>query len=148
VILVAMRQQRANTDVPARDSSLEVLRGMSVVAGFGLLAFAVPLYVAPVRVGAHWPWPLTPLLARVVASWLALIATAQLWCAVDLRRRHEAFIPYSALAAWCLLLLAIPALHHSQMKPLGSAMIIYLSGLTALLGLAIYGISRSDASAL
>jgi len=147
-ILVAMHQQRANTDVPTPDSSLDVLRGISLVGGLVLLAVAVPLYVAPVRFGAHWPWPLTPLLARVVASWLALIATAQLWCAVGLRRRHEAFIPYSALATWCLLLLAIPALHHSQMRPLGSALIAYLAGLGALLALAIYGIARADSHAI
>jgi hypothetical protein len=147
-VAVAMRQQRAITEAPPPDRSLYTLRAASLVAGLLLLVLAALFYAAPARFGAYWPWPLTPLSARVVASWLAMIATAQLWCAADLRRAHEAFIPYTALAVWCVALLAIPALHHGELTRTGPVLIAYLAGLGALLAIAGYGIARADRSAL
>jgi hypothetical protein len=147
-VAMAMRRQRAITERPAADRSLGVLRSASLLAGVALLVIAALFYLAPARFGAHWPWPLTPLLARVVASWFAMIATAQLWCAADLRRAHEALIPYTALAVWCVALLAIPALHHGELTRTGPVLIAYVAGLGALLALAAYGIARADRSAL
>jgi hypothetical protein len=142
-IVVAMRRQRMITEVPSADRSLYALRAASLVAGLVLLAIGALLYVAPARFGAHWPWPLTPLLARVVGSWLAMIATAQLWCAADLRRPHEAFIPYAALATWAVTLLAIAALHHGELTRTGAPLFAYVAGLGALLALAVHGIACS-----
>jgi hypothetical protein len=88
------------------------------------------------------------LLAQVIAAWLAMIATAQLWCAADLHRRHEAFIPYAALAAWCVALAAIPALHHAELRRTGPALIAYLAALGAPLSLLVYGIVGADRSSL
>jgi len=147
-IVMAMVQQRAITDVPEPDPSLRPLRVASLVVGALLAVFAASFFVAPARLGSHWPWPLTPLMARVVASWAGLIATSLLWSAADLRRPHEAFIPYAALATWGVLLLAIPALHHDEMTRTGTPLVIYLTALAAVLALAAYGISRSDRHAL
>jgi hypothetical protein len=142
-IVVAMHRQRRITDVPSVDRSLHALRAASLIAGLVLLTIAALLYIAPARFGAHWPWPLTPLLARVVASWLAMIATAQLWCAADLRQPHEAFISYAALATWTVTLLATPAIHHGELTRTGSPLFAYVAGLGALLALAVYGIACS-----
>ena len=52
-------------------------------------AGAVALYVAPVEVGEHWVWAVTPLLGRAVAAWYALFGTMLLTFAVGLRRPFE-----------------------------------------------------------
>ena len=51
-----------------------------------MLVGAIALFVAPVELGKHWLWPLTPLLARAVAAWYALFGTMLVSCAFGLRR--------------------------------------------------------------
>jgi hypothetical protein len=142
-VLVLARRQRAITVRPATaDPGLRLLRFLSLVCGSVMLAGAIALFAFPGDVANVWPWPLTPLLARAVAAWIAMIAAALLWCAYDLRRRHEAFIPYATLGAWCLALLALPAWHSEQLTRTGSPLAIYIGSLTFLLGLAGIGIAR------
>jgi hypothetical protein len=106
-----------------------------------LLAGAVALYAAPVDVGKHWPWPLTPLLGRAVAAWYALFGTMLVTCALRLRRASEAVIPYATMAAWCVLLLALPLLHDVSRS--GADFTLWLIGMLALLALAAFALARS-----
>jgi hypothetical protein len=140
--------QRAITDVPAADQRLRALRALSLAAGLVLVIGAILLFAMPVELGEHWPWMLTPLLARAVASWYAMVGTALLWCAVGLRAPGEVFIPYATLATWCIGLLLIPALHSDEMTGTDAALIAYLAVMGALLALAGYGLARADRSSI
>jgi hypothetical protein len=133
---LVLRQRRAAGAEPARESRLRAVRVLSAVAGALLLAGAVALFAAPVDLGAHWPWTLTPLLARAVAAWYALFGTMLLTCAAGLRRPAEALIPYATLAAWSVLLLALPLLHPDDVH--GGALWLVL--MVALLALSGYGL--------
>ena len=80
------RASAANADAepagrPAAATSLRVVCGVFGVAI--LIAGAIALFVAPVDLGKHWLWPLTPLLARAVAAWYALFGTM-----LSVRDRH------------------------------------------------------------
>jgi hypothetical protein len=148
-VVILGRRQRANTIRPATaDPRLRLLRGLSLAFGAVMLAGAVALFAFPTDLGRHWPWPLTPLLAQAVAAWIAMIAAALLWCAYDLRRTDEALIPYATLGAWCLALLALPALHSGELTRTGAPLLIYLGGLIALLVLAAIGVARAGRRAL
>jgi hypothetical protein len=114
--LLAARQRRVAEAEPAADPRLRAVRVVSAVVGAALLAGAVALFAAPVELGEHWPWPLTPLLARAVAAWYALFGVMLLSCAVGLRRPAEAIIPYVTLAAWSVLLLALPLLYSDDVR--------------------------------
>jgi hypothetical protein len=105
------RQHRDAEPPRPADPRLLPLRVLSGIFGAGVLAGAVALYVAPVSVGEDWLWPLTPLLARAVASWYALFGVLLLTHAIGLRRGSEGLIGYATLAAWCVLLLVLPALN-------------------------------------
>jgi hypothetical protein len=59
------------------------------VLGSVLAAGGVALFVAPVALGELWPWPITPLLARVVAGWYLLFGSGLLTAAVSVRRYFE-----------------------------------------------------------
>jgi hypothetical protein len=109
------RQERAAPPAPPAHPGLRPLRIASALIGALVLAGSAALYVAPATVGELWPWPLTPLLGRAVASWYALIGTALVVCAWSLRRPSEALIPYATLLAWSLLLLALPVLHAGDL---------------------------------
>ena len=143
-VVILARRQRAITIRPAiADPRLRLLRVLSLVFGAAMLAGAIALFAFPADLGRDWPWPLTTLIAQAIAAWIAMIAAALLWCAYDLRRTHEAFIPYATLGAWCLALLALPALHAGELTRTGAPLLSYLGALIALLALAVLGVTRA-----
>jgi hypothetical protein len=148
VVVLSARQRAITLRPMLADPRLSLLRALSLVAGLALGAYGIALFAFPTSLGAHWPWPQTPLLAQADASWLAMIAAALLWCAHDLRRASEAFIPYATLGAWCLALLALPALHADDLTHTGAPLLTYLGALIALLALAVLGVTRAGRPSL
>jgi hypothetical protein len=143
VPVLVLRQRRAAESRPAADPSLRAVRILSAVLGALVLIGAVALYAAPASLGQHWPWLLTPLLGRVVAAWYALFGTMLLSCAVGLRHPSEALIPYATLAAWCVLLLALPLLHPADVATGGTAFALWAALMAVLLGLSGFALSRA-----
>jgi hypothetical protein len=133
VPFLVARQRRVADEAPAADPRLRSVRVLSAIAGVPLLAGAIALFVAPVELGQHWPWPLTPLLARAVAAWYALFGTMLVSCAIGLRRPADALIPYATLASWCVLLLALPVLHPDDVSGAG----LWVALMVALLALSL-----------
>jgi hypothetical protein len=133
------RQRRTSESEPAADPSLNAIRIASAILGVALIAGPAVYYLFPAHMLAHWPWALTPLLTRAVAAWYALFGTMLLTCAVGLRRPAEAFIPYATLAAWCVLLLALPVLYPDQVSAEGP----WIAGMVALLALAVLALRRA-----
>jgi hypothetical protein len=136
VPLLVTRQHRAAEAEPAADPALRTVRVLSAIVGAPLVAGAAALFVAPVELGEHWPWPLAPLLARAVAAWYALFGTMLLSCAVGLRRPAEAIIAYATLAAWTVLLLALPLLYPDDVSGGG----LWIALMFGLLGLSAYAL--------
>ena len=136
VPFLVARQRRAADPVPEADPRLGPLRAVSAVVGAVMLVGAVALFVAPVELGEHWPWPLTPLLGRAVAAWYALFGTMLLSCAFGMRRPAEALIPYATLATWCVLLLLLPILHPDDVSGAG----LWIALMAALLALSLYAL--------
>jgi peptidoglycan/LPS O-acetylase OafA/YrhL len=141
--VLVLRQRRVAEPEPPADRGLSLVRGLSAAGGVLLLVGAAALYLAPIEVGEHWPWALTPLLARAVAAWYAMVGTMLVSCAWQLRRSTEAVIPYGTLAAWCLLLLALPVLHSDDVDTGGGAFVAWLVVMVALLALAVLALARS-----
>lgn len=84
------------------------LRLALVVEGVILLVVGATLFVSPASAPQLWPWPLTPLTARVVAAWLLAFAVA---AAVsqrvrDLARLRTATVAYAVFGALQLVTLA------------------------------------------
>ena len=136
--LVAI-QRRDREPPPEADPRLRTVRVPSALAGAPLLAAAAALFASPAELGRHWPWELTPLLARAVAAWYALLGTMLLSCALALRRPAEAIVPYATLAAWSLLLLALPVLHSGDVSGGGP----WIALMLGLLALATLGLSAA-----
>jgi hypothetical protein len=131
------RQRRVADPQPSADPRLRIVRVLSALAGVALIAGATALFLAPVELGEHWPWALTPLLGRAVAAWYALFGTMLVSCAVGLRRPAEAIIPYATLACWSVLLLTLPLLHPDDVSGAGA----WIALMVALLALSAYALS-------
>ena len=119
------------------DPRLKPLKVLSAIFGTVILVGAIALFIAPVELGEHWVWPLTPLLGRAVAAWYALFGTILVSSAVGLRRPAEAIIGYATIACWCVLLLLLPLLHPDDVSGAG----LWIAGMVALLALALYALS-------
>jgi hypothetical protein len=94
---------------PGTPESRDVVMGgalRAVLAGVGgaLGVLALVMFLVPATVIEVWPWELTPLTARAVASFIALPAVAWLAMAVD-RRWSAARIMVATIAAGLILLL-------------------------------------------
>jgi hypothetical protein len=133
VPFLVARQRSVAEATPAADPALRALRVLSAIVGAPLVVGAAALFVAPAQLGEHWLWPLTPLLARAVAAWYALFGTMLLSCALALRRPAEAIVAYATLAAWSVLLLALPLLYPSDVTSADPwvALMLVLLGLSA-----------------
>jgi hypothetical protein len=88
------------------------VRWAAGLVGAGMLVIAIAGFVFPPVLIAVWPWPLTPLLARVLAGWGALIGVGNL--AVAGERRWSAWrVSVESIGLWHLLFL-VGAIFHAQ----------------------------------
>lgn len=97
MLVVIPGQERLRGLDPAKRLPLPGwLAAVLAVQGTILLVTGVGLFLFPATREALWPWPLTPLTARAVASWLIAFGLAA-WLAIrerDLERLQVAAVAY------------------------------------------------------
>ncbi len=109
--LILLRNRHADPGTEPGERLLPRWLG-GTVGGVGILidGFALALFAFPGTVGRVWPWPLTPLMAQVVAGWLMFFGTGAAMLAVERRYRAvRAFLP--SVVVW-FAVLGIAALFH------------------------------------
>jgi hypothetical protein len=68
-----MQLRAAGEDPPRLNPLPRPYRSFLIVCAVALLAFGPALFIAPLDVGAGWPWPLTELTGRAIAAWLVAL---------------------------------------------------------------------------
>jgi hypothetical protein len=109
-----LRNRAADPGTPeARDVMVPaIVRWGTRLLGLGLLTIVVVGFIIPDVLTVVWPWALTPLLARVLAGWGALIAVGTL--VVGGERRWSAWrVGVESIGFWHLLFL-VGAIFHVQ----------------------------------
>jgi hypothetical protein len=137
VLLVAQRRAPGQ-DPPPR---LPMPLGPAVaLAGQGtaMLAVGVALFAAPATARGLWPWPLTPLTARAVASWLIAFGVA---AALALRERDlgRLELPAAAYTAVGALQLLSVARFADQVRWASPAAWLYVLALASIVATGAYG---------
>lgn len=98
--------------VGEREVPVVVRRAMMVVGGAILLA-AVLIFIFPTVAINIWPWMLTPLTARVMAGWQALLGAGALAIARD--GRWSAWpIALQSIGLWQVLVVVAFFLHRAE----------------------------------
>jgi hypothetical protein len=116
-ILLALRQSRLAPETSVTpDERLGRVRAPSLALGSILAAVALALFSAPDWLLERWPWPITPLIARVLAGWYLLAALTLLYVSVTARRANELPLTYGVVACWSLLTLPIPLIYSESMR--------------------------------
>lgn len=104
------------------------------LAGGAACAFALLFFLFPDFAIRVWSWPLTPLAARLVAGWLALLGAGAL--ALSAERRWSGWrIPLQSLIIWQMFALQACFTHQEAFHN-GS----WLNGFTVLTGLSLLGV--------
>ncbi len=109
--IILLRNRRADPGVGPDDELLPRWLGRGVGAiGVLIVGYGLALFLAPGTVGRVWPWPLTPLMAQIVAGWLLFFGTGAAMLAFERRYRSvRAFLP--SVAVW-FAVLGVAALFH------------------------------------
>jgi hypothetical protein len=100
MVAVLVLQERRPDPAPDPVPMPLALAVTVLVQGLLLLGVGAALFVVPASAAALWPWPLTPLTARVVAAWLLAFGLCAImaWHGRDLARLDVAAWAYGLLA--------------------------------------------------
>ena len=100
MVAVLVVQERRPTPLPDPLPMPSALAATLLVQGLLLVGVAAALFAVPPAATALWPWPLTPLTARVVAAWLLAFGLCAIlaWHSRDLARLEVAAWAYGLLA--------------------------------------------------
>jgi len=143
LVLLAVRQQRMPGADPERRQPLPVwLAAVLLLQGAVMLVVGVMLFVDPARWATLWPWPLTPLTARVVAAWLAAFGIASLLAMAerDLERLEISAVAYMVFGVLELLALAR---YEDSVRWGSAAATVYLVLLVTVVPTGAYGLWTS-----
>jgi hypothetical protein len=100
MVAVLIVQERRPIPAPPRVAMPAALAATVLVQGILLLAVGSALFGVPALATSLWPWPLTPLTARVIAAWLLAFGLCAIlaWRSRDLGRLDVAAWAYGLLA--------------------------------------------------
>jgi hypothetical protein len=141
MVVVLVVQERRPSAPAERVPLPMVLRVTMLVQGAVMLLVGVALFVRPGLAAVLWPWPLTPLTARMVAAWLLGfgLAVGLAGLEANLARLDVAAVAYGLLAVLELVVLA----RYPETVRWGSvAAWVYLAMAVSILASSAYGLSR------
>jgi hypothetical protein len=120
-----------------------LVRDIATVTGALVLLAGVLLIVWPEAALARWPWPSSPLVARIFAAWFTAFGAGLLWFRVEGDWRRLRYIPNLMIAAAVLDLLMV-FIHRQQITGSAASVWLYSSHLIlfALLGFLLHGLQR------
>ena len=149
ILLLVWRQNRRRDPGTPEVGDVTVPTIVAIVlfiAGTGLVVVAAIMFVLPNIAAAFWPWPLTPLTARVLAGWQLLMGAGALVLARE--RRWSAWrIPLSSILLWQSLLLIAFIRRQSAFGPAGWLnwyTVFTFAGVAAAAALLLYMDSRRN----
>lgn len=121
----------------------QATRTLAVAVGAVLVVLGILVLIWPAPVVAQWPWPITPLMVRIFASWFSAFGVGLLWFWVERdweRLRHVADLMIAA-AGLDLLMVFI---HREDLTSVGLSLWLYCIHLAlfGLIGLLMYWLQR------
>lgn len=104
---------------------------LAVASGWVILIVSLGILLWPAPFVAAWPWPITALMLRVFAAWLAAFGVGLLWFLVEHDWRRMRPLAHLMIMT-SMLHLSIVALHHDQLLTTGPRLWLYCGHLVGL----------------
>jgi hypothetical protein len=135
--------ERRGADWTAHRQITPATRGLAIAVGAALVLLGMLVLVRPTPVVAQWPWPITPLMVRIFASWFAAFGVGLLWFLFERdwdRVRHVADLMMAAAG----LDLLVVFLHRQDLTTAGPSLWLYCLHLAlfGLIGLLMHWLQR------
>jgi uncharacterized membrane protein len=145
MVTMLVRQER-RTGVPQHERRPPLVQLLVGVQSVVLLAVGATLFAAPAWARLLWPWPLTPLTARMVAAWLIGFGIA---IALGLRQtdRAEPGIAAAAYAALAVLELVVVLRYPDVVRWSSAAAWGYVAMAVSILGVSLSTLLRARRAA-
>ncbi len=122
--LVWSLQERDVKSNPVAADGLATIAGVSVAIGGVIGVTGVIAFLMPQSIMSLWPWPLTPLMTRALASWYVFMGVLLFVSGTTLRHVREIPIVHATVAGWAMLLLLLIPLHWSGVRA-GTGLMIW-----------------------
>ena len=137
-VLLVLQRRALGADPPARLPMPGWVVVALAVQGTVMLSVGVALYVAPVTASPLWPWALTPLTARAIASWLIAFGLAAA-LAIQERDLGRLELPAAAYTTLGALQLDVVVRFADQIRWTSPAAGLYVAVLIAVVATGAYG---------
>jgi hypothetical protein len=111
---VFIREQRASRRAAVSAWLSTPARVVSVAAGSACLVTGIAMFGGPTWADHVWPWPTTPLVARIIAVWMIALAAAFVWAVHD-GDAHRARPILAQGLPTALLIGIVPLLHRGDL---------------------------------
>jgi hypothetical protein len=140
-LYAAQERQAANWTV--EQPVAPAIRVVALMTGVIVVILGILLLISPTLAVTNWPWPSTPLMVRIFASWITAFGVGLLWFRVERdwsRLRHVA----NLMIAAGVLDLSVVFLHHEQITSVGVNLWVYCFHLVlfGLVGLLMHGLQH------
>ena len=142
-LFIYVQQERSGANWAVIEPVAPVTRRIAVVVGALLVLLGLVVLTWPTLVIANWPWPTTPLMVRIFASWFSAFGVGLLWFLVERDWGRLQYVANLMIAAAGLDLLMI-FIHRGDLTSSGLNLWVYCFHLAAfgLLGLLMHWFQR------
>lgn len=136
-------QERRGANWTVAEPITPATRWIAIVTGAVVLLLGIVLLVAPDAALPYWPWPTTPLMIRIFASWFCAFGVGLIWFHFDRDWERVHYIAKLMVAAAVLDLLMV-FVHRDDITLVGINLWVYCFHLTAfgLVGLLMHWLQR------
>jgi hypothetical protein len=142
-LLFYVQHERSGANWTVNRLVTRATRTLAVTVGAVLVVLGILALIWPESVVTQWPWPITPLMVRIFASWFSAFGVGLLWFWIERdweRIRHVADLMIAA-AGLDLLMVFV---HRQDLTSVGPSLWLYCFHLAlfGLVGLLMYWLQR------
>ncbi|MGF1471834.1 MAG: hypothetical protein ACFB50_08855 [Rubrobacteraceae bacterium] len=142
-LVIYLQHERAGANWAVTEPVTPATRTIAIVAGALLVLSGIIVLGSPNFVVAQWPWPTSPLMVRIFASWFSAFGVGLLWFVFerDWRRLHLLATMMIAAAGFDLVMVFV---HRDDLTAGGVNLWVYCSHLAlfGVVGLLMHGLQR------
>jgi hypothetical protein len=136
-MVIYAQQERQEANWAVTEPVTAVVRGLALTIGALLLFVGVMIIIWPDFVVSQWPWPTSPLMVRIFASWFSAFGVGLLWFWVEGEWQRLHHIANLMIAA-ALFDLAMVFIYRNELNMAGLNLWIYCFHLAAFGALGVF----------
>lgn len=133
-VVLFLLLRRMGLRLPVDEPLRMPLRALAALTAVALAVTGIGLIFSTAFAADAFPWPLTPLVGRIVGVWLCALALAYAWSAWDGDWRRTRIIFIQGVPTGVALAL-LPFVHDPDLRPAPGAELAYYLGLGGLLAI-------------